>query len=93
MSDENDLAVVLDGRTDWLSELPAYQRDLIEQLSVGRTPEEVAQAWLEASPAQTVGFGVISTGQIFFDKVLDQIHDLLCDSTKPRSTGRPGRDR
>jgi hypothetical protein len=77
-----ELARLLDAGTGWLSELPAYQRALVSQLAETRDLEAVARAWLEAAPPETVGYGAFGGGRIFYEKVLDQIHDLLCDSSK-----------
>lgn len=77
-----ELAEVVDSRTDWLQELPAYQRNLLEQLAGERTLEEAAQAWLAASSPNTAGFSAVSSGKIFYDKIREQVHALLCDSSK-----------
>jgi hypothetical protein len=79
----SSIASILDEGSDWLAELPAYQQNLIAKLQVNRGLEETARAWLEAGPGpQTVGFSAIDGARIFYEKVLDQLHEFLCDSNK-----------
>lgn len=77
-----DIASILAARTEWLSDLPAYQRDLVDQLAQGRDLPDAAQAWLQAGSPNTAPFGALQGARIFFDKVLDEIHDLLCSEDK-----------
>lgn len=74
-------ADVLDGRTDWLDYIPAYQRDALHSLvGVHGDIEAAAQAWLEASPTHTASFGGASAGRLFFVNVQLAVHRLLCGS-------------
>ncbi len=73
---------ILAARTEWLSDLPAYQKDLVDQLAQGRDLAGAAQAWLQAGSPNTAPFGALHGDSILFDKVLDEIHDLLCSADK-----------
>ncbi len=77
-----DIDSILASRTEWLSDLPAYQRDLIDQLAQGRDLAGAAQAWLQAGSPNTAPFGALQGTRIFFEKVLDEMHDLLCSPDK-----------
>jgi hypothetical protein len=73
------LPSLLDGQTDWLDYVPAYQREAMNSLvNVHGDLEAAAQAWLEASPTNTAGFGGVSGGKIFYGKVRDALHRLIC---------------
>lgn len=73
-----DVESILAARSEWLSDIAAYQKDLVDQLMQGRDPIYAAQAWLQAGSPDTAPFGALQGAKIFFDKVLDEIHDLLC---------------
>jgi hypothetical protein len=64
----------------WLNTLPSYQRTTVDiLLASGKSYDDVAEAWLSASVAhETHGFGVGESAKIFYAKVLDEIHDLIC---------------
>ncbi|SCX49567.1 hypothetical protein SAMN03159343_2225 [Klenkia marina] len=76
------LEAVLSSNTDWLLDLPNYQKDLIDQLSRTRGWAETAEAWLQAASPNTAPFGVMAGARIFYQKVLDEVHDLLCSRDK-----------
>ena len=77
-----EIDLILVSRPEWLSDLPLFQQDLIEQLREGRELDEVARAWLEASSPNTAPFGALQGAKLFYEKVVDQVHDLLCDQDK-----------
>lgn len=64
----------------WLDTLPVFQRASVDELlRSGKTYDEVAEAWLAATVAHdTFGFGTVPGARVFYKKVLDQIHDLIC---------------
>jgi hypothetical protein len=66
--------------SEWLDVLPKYQRDSVEELlATEKSYDDVAEAWLAATVAHdTFGFGAAQSAKIFYNKVLDQIHDLIC---------------
>jgi hypothetical protein len=66
--------------TAWLDVLPKYQRNSVDALlAEGKSYDEVAESWLAATVAySTLGFGVAKSSKVFFTKVLDEMHDLLC---------------
>jgi hypothetical protein len=65
---------------DWISALPPYQRDIVNTLlAQGKTPEEVATAWLSAAgPANTFPFGTRQGTTLFFEKLLDEVEAFFC---------------
>lgn len=66
---------------EWVAGLPEYQQHLVKDLLATRPPAEAAQAWLNSSgpPRDTAPFGGIRTGaNLFYEKLLRQIHLLLC---------------
>ncbi|MFB6853029.1 hypothetical protein ACFCWV_11050 [Streptomyces sp. NPDC056341] len=64
----------------WLSDLPDYQASSIQSmLDSGMDYEAVASAWVNGGVASnTAPFSASLGPRIFFDKFLDQMHDLLC---------------
>lgn len=68
----------------WLNALPNYQRHILEELQTsGVAFEDLGRAWLEAAGASnTAPFGVAAGARIFYDKLLDELHDLLCAPDK-----------
>jgi hypothetical protein len=68
----------------WISGLPTYQREIVEELrAAGVLFEDVGKAWLEAAGASnTAPFGVAEGARVFYEKLLDELHDLLCASDK-----------
>ncbi|MFF0667763.1 hypothetical protein ACFYVE_06145 [Streptomyces tendae] len=76
-----DLSTLISGDQDfWLAELPNYQRHSIsEMLRSRKTYEQVAASWLNSSIADgTAPFGTSATRGLFFEKVVDELHDFLC---------------
>ena len=76
-----DLPTFIAGDLDsWISGLPRYQRGLIQQLSGNGLPvAEIPRVWLEAgSHADTAPFAGQRGAKVFYDKFLDELHDLLC---------------
>src|SRR6476646_3273682 len=66
--------------TDWIGALPKYQQDIVNTLlSQGKTPEEIATAWLSAAgPANTFPFGTHRGTTLFFEKLLDEVEAFIC---------------
>jgi hypothetical protein len=66
---------------DWLSTLPEYQRQIVDQLLTTATPEEAAMAWLAASgPANTQVFGA-SQGRVdFYERVSNEVRKFLSEN-------------
>ncbi|MET7742782.1 hypothetical protein [Streptomyces sp. NPDC005385] len=64
----------------WLSDLPDYQTSSIKSmLDSGMDYEAVASAWVNGGVASnTAPFSASLGPRIFFEKFLDQMHDLLC---------------
>ncbi len=80
------LPSLLNDQTDWLNYVPAYQRDALNSLvGVHGSLEAAAQAWLEASPTNTAGFGGVSGGRIFYGKVRDALHGVICGGEDTRA--------
>ncbi len=78
------LEKVLTGElAEWIGVLPAYQRNLINDMLVDRDPTTVAIAWLSSSgPADTAPFGAVRAGAtLFYDNLLKQMQLLLCDGS------------
>ena len=76
-----DLAAAFTGElTDWLEALPAYQRETINKMLVGRDPIEVSLAWLAVQDLQTQNLSALfgSTPNVFYDSLLEQLQSLLC---------------
>lgn len=69
-----------DKLNDWLGSLPGYQRELLSELaSQGKGPDEMAQVWLGGGrAANTAPYGAVHGRSAFYDKFLDELHDLLC---------------
>ncbi len=81
----DEIASLLVGEErDWLNALPPYQRDVLEQLRSAGVPfEELGRTWIEASgAANTAPFGVTAGARMFYDRFLDELHDLLCSEDK-----------
>ncbi|WP_147263848.1 hypothetical protein [Prauserella sp. PE36] len=79
----SDISSILESRSSWLDELPKYQRDLIRELGRSGDLEAAARSWLEAgSVSHTAEFGVLGGARVFYEKVLDELHDLLCVASK-----------
>lgn len=69
--------------TAWVESLPKYQKDIVSQLlSTGKSPEEVAAAWLSAAPQDTYPFGADRGRKLFLDMVLNELEAFLCDDPK-----------
>ncbi|MEV7387528.1 hypothetical protein [Streptomyces sp. NPDC091215] len=76
-----DLVSLFSGGQDfWLADLPAYQRqNVLQMLASGMTYEQVATAWLNGGVAEyTAPFGVGAGVNLYFEKVIDELHELLC---------------
>lgn len=70
---------------DWLTGLPAYQRESFEQLlSRGASYRDAAATWLTATTSQTAPFGAVapSPGPSFLERLYTEIGDFICGSTK-----------
>lgn len=77
-----EMQEVLTGDLDaWVQSLPRYQQQLLDRMLADRDPIEVALAWLtSAGPTDTAPFGGVRTGvNLFFEKLLEQIHLLMCE--------------
>jgi hypothetical protein len=79
--------LITDDEPGWIAALPSYQASIVLELRAAGLPlEEVAHAWLEAAGAgDTAPFGATTGVQLFFDKFLDELHDLLCSDEKYRA--------
>jgi hypothetical protein len=79
----SELAPLVEGGPNWISTLPFYQQELVNELAKSRVLEDVAVAWLEAGTAScTVGFGAAQSARLFYDTFLNLMHDLLCSDDK-----------
>ncbi len=63
--------------------LEPYQREIIQELLSTNNNDylKVADAWLQASPAQTAGFGgdpTKSNSKIYREKILEEIEKFIC---------------
>lgn len=65
---------------EWLSTIPAYQRDSFEQLmGGGMSEEETIAFWLSRNgPDQTVGFGAGSNAGNYLSSVKTEFRKLMC---------------
>lgn len=64
---------------NWLSTLPSYQRSLLNTLLATMGHEEAARVWLEGgATSDNAPFGASTGMKVFFEKFLDELHDLLC---------------
>jgi len=67
----------------WLEALPKFQKEIIDQLfSQGKSPEEVASAWLTATSGDTYPFGVEKGQSLFLEKILKELEAFLCGDPK-----------
>lgn len=81
----DDLAPYLVGDENaWIEALPEYQRNtLLELREAGIGFEDLGRVWLEAAGASnTAPFGAAAGARIFYEKLLDELHDLLCSDDK-----------
>jgi hypothetical protein len=85
-SEDLELQELMDRNpTEWLQALGSYHYNLFEEmLSSGMTPETVAEQWLTPSVASnTAPFGSSDSGRsLYFEKLLNEIHDFLCSKTR-----------
>lgn len=71
--------------SEWTAGLPVYQRELLDELiSVDPGLDGVAATWLSggAGSADLAPFGVAEGRSLYFEKFLDELHDLLCVADK-----------
>jgi hypothetical protein len=75
---------------DWLAALPSYQKETMSGLLQGSSELEAAVQWLEsAGPDQTAPLGAMRVGaSLFLDKILSEMHALLCTSNQTYATER-----
>jgi hypothetical protein len=79
----SELAPLFGGNFDWLSTLPSYQQELVNELAKSRAMEDVAIAWLEAGTTSGIaGFGAAQSTRLFYETFLNLMHDLLCSDDK-----------
>ena len=87
MNDSNALA--FEGDLDqWLGGLPSYQRKLLLGLIKAEPSlEKVAEDWLYVGSATDIApFGGYQGQSLFFQKFLDEMHDLLCAGERYEET-------
>jgi hypothetical protein len=84
LSDDSLHGLLIGDEAVWLDALPGYQRAIFEELRTsGVAFDDLGRVWLEAAGAtNTAPFGVAAGARIFFDKLLDELHDLLCAPDK-----------
>ncbi len=70
----------------WVQDLPEYQRDPIQKLlAAGASFDEVAQAWINASAANTYRFAAaapVGNKGAFLENLKQEIHRFLCGDKK-----------
>ena len=83
----NDIDVLFgDEPIKWIHELPAYQRETIDQLLFkGASFEDVAQAWISASAENTYRFSAtapVGDNGEFFVNLKREVRAFLCGDKK-----------
>jgi hypothetical protein len=65
---------------DWIDALDPHQADSIrDMLAAGESPDGAALNWLaKASPEDIVNFGGASGPRAYYERVMDEIHKLIC---------------
>src|SRR4051812_9662891 len=70
----------------WVSELPLYQREPIDELmKVGKTYDDIALLWLTATAQNTYGFGAtkpVGDRSTFLTSIKAEIRAYLCGDAK-----------
>jgi hypothetical protein len=82
------LDIELDGDIDdWTAGLPSYQQRLVGELvAADPTLESATEVWLSAGISTDLApFGVERTRSAYYEKFLDELHDLLCVPNKYES--------
>lgn len=76
---KENVSKIFDVEADsWISSLPKYQYDSLNELySEIHDYEDVAKAWLTASISNTAPFGVKENKSIYFERILDEIELFL----------------
>lgn len=78
---EEEIAEVFETEPDgWLKSLPAYQRDVVKELTKTLSFEDAAQKWLESSFEETYPFGAVKQEKpnAFLQQLKAEIVTFLC---------------
>lgn len=69
---------------EWTANLPAYQRQLIAEIvAADPTLESATEVWLSAGISTDLApFGADRARSAYYEKFLDELHDLLCVPNK-----------
>ncbi len=80
----SEVSTLFDEPTDWLAQLPSYQRDLIDMMLAGGNTEEAATVhWLTANTLNLAPFGGEARGRsLFVQKFNEEIHAFVCSDDR-----------
>jgi hypothetical protein len=78
----NAQSVIVGSPQDWVAALPVYQQELLQPLIRDGDYASAAATWLNSSgPSDNAPYGGLRAGaNLFYVKLLEQIHTLLCTS-------------